>query len=198
MEKTIGHRRASGCCRRTPSSASRPGSSSAARLRVERRQGSGRAVPDLPRRVPGPGDRQGPRARSTSATASSARCPTGRCAAARRGCTRATSTSFDDRRRKNVAVLAAAVRGGQRHRRAAADVQLRAEAGLPRLRRRARRRPRRRAHLRRGRVPDAGRTRATAPSSTPTSPATVPDDDHVPRALPPAGPEHRPARAATC
>ena len=45
---------------------------------------------------------------------------------------------------KNVKALADAVRTGRRHRRAAADVRLRAEEGLPRLRRRPRRRAGRR------------------------------------------------------
>ena len=51
----------------------RPGCGSA------RAAGPGRAVPDLPRRVPGPGDRPVTSCRSTSTTASSARCPRARC-----------------------------------------------------------------------------------------------------------------------
>ena len=63
---------------------------------------------------------------------------------------------FTEGRRKNVKALADAVRARQRHRRAPADVRLRAEEGLRRLRRWPRRRARRRAHLRRRRVPDEG------------------------------------------
>ena len=65
---------------------------------------------------------------------------------------------------KNIKTLAAEVRSGHRHRRAAADLQLHHQEGLPRLRRRSRRRTRRRAHLRRRRVPDGRSTRATTPS----------------------------------
>ncbi len=62
--------------------------------------------------------------------------------------------SFRRQAEKNVEVLAAAVRDGKRHRGAATDVQLRAQAGLQGLRPRRRRGPRRRQLLRRRRVPD--------------------------------------------
>ena len=64
------------------------------RLRVERRAGHGRAVPDLPRRVPGPGHRPGPGAglRAQRHRVLAARGP-GVLRRAR-GCTRATSTQF--------------------------------------------------------------------------------------------------------
>ena len=77
-------------------------------------------------------------------------------------------------RGKNVKALADARPRRQRHRRAPAHVQLRAEEGLRRLPRRPRRRARRGAHLRRRRVPDEGAQGRAARRSTPTSPATCP------------------------
>ena len=76
--------------------------------------------------------------------------------------------------RKNVTVLADAVRAGQRRRGAPADVRLHHQEGLRRLHRRPRRRTGGGQHLRRRRVPHEGAQGRATPSSTPTSPARSP------------------------
>jgi hypothetical protein len=79
---------------------------------------------------------------------------------------------------------------GHRHRRAAADVQLRHQEGLPRPRRWSGRRTRRRTHLRRRRVPDQDpRGRRHRPRHR--LPGRDRRVDHLPRALSPPGPGHR-------
>ena len=76
----------------------------------------------------------------------------------------------------------------QRHRRAPADVRLRVEEGLRRLRRRdADAELVADAHLRRRRVPHEGAQAPTARRSTPTSPARSPPR-HLPHPVPPARP----------
>ena len=136
--------------------------------------GQGGGVPDVPRRVPGPGHRPGPGEGLRAQRHRVRRRRQGPGAAVPRGCTAASSTSSPRRPRENVKVLAAAVRAGQRHRRAPADVRLRAEEGLRRLRRRPRRRAGRRPHLRRRRVPDEAAQGRRHRASTPSSPATCP------------------------
>ena len=183
----------SGCCRRTRASGSRRGSSSAApSCASSATPGRGRAVPDLPRRVPEPGDRprpgEGLRAQRHRVLA--ARGPGA--AAARRGCTTATSTGSASRPRRTSTVLA-----DRRCRERRDDIVVPqptcgyvlkqdyvdyiggADAELVA-----------RQHLRRRRVPHEACTRARAPSSTPTSPATCPRRSPTTR-LPPPGPEHR-------
>ena len=151
--------------------------------------GQGGRLPDVPRRVPGAGDRPGPRKvyeRNGIECASN----DGPAAAARRASTAATSRRSPSRRREREGAGRVGA-GRQRHRGAPADLRLRPEEGLPRLRRRPRRRARGRAHLRRRRVPHEGpQGRGHQPRHR--VPRRRARDDHVPHAVPPPGPEHRP------
>ena len=118
MEKTVGHGRASACCPPTPGRASRPGSdgaapAGAAAFAPAPAQGEVSVFPTCfveymePGHRPGPG--QGLRAQRGLVLAARGR----RAAAARRGCTRATSSEFSKAARRNVAALAAEVRAGR-------------------------------------------------------------------------------------
>ncbi len=117
--------------------------------------GPGRAVPDLPRRVPEPGHRPRPgaglRAQRHRVLAAGRAGVLRRPLAAlgrRRALRRGGSQEREGAGRRRA--------GRQRRRRAPAHVRLRAQEGLRRLHRRPRRPARGRPHLRRGRVPDEG------------------------------------------
>ena len=103
-----GHRRvvASACCRRTPSSASPPGSRSGPRCASTKRQGRVAVFPTCLVEYQEP-DIGKTSSRSTSATASSAPSPKAPAAAAPRGCTRGDVEEFTKVAEKNVKALAA-------------------------------------------------------------------------------------------
>ncbi len=155
---------------------------------------AGRCVPHLPRRVPGHARSARTSCGSTSATASSARCPRARCCCGAPFLHQGDVDGFRQDAEKNVATLAEALRRARGHgerrvgRGATAHLRLHPEEGLRRLRGRCRRPARRRAHLRRRRVPHEGPPRrqgrrrrgldtdvrrATCPRPSPTTrPAT--------------------------
>ena len=129
------------------------------------------ALPHVPRRVPGPVDRQGD-GRRLRAQRRRVRAARGRGvlrhAVARRRRRRQVPRGRGAQRRRPRAAGA----GGQRHRRAAAHVRVRAEEGVPRLPRHRRRAARRRAHLRHVGVPARAPPRASRSTPTSTAPRT--------------------------
>ena len=118
-------------------------------------------LPHVPRGVPGPVDRQGDgrRLRAERCRVRAARGPgVLRHAVARRGRRRQVPRGGRAQRGRPRAAGAR----GQGHRRAAADLRLRAQEGVQRLPRHRRRPARRRAHLRHVGVPPRAPPRATA------------------------------------
>ena len=174
-----GHRRRTRLCRRTPAQRfTHVVHEAAERFASRSAQGRVAVFPTCLVEYQNTGRRQRPRARSTSATASSATLHRGaRRAAARRCCTAATSTGFHQQvARDNVAALAAAVRAGR-------DIVVPQptcgyvlKQDYPDYAPGSRRRARRRQHLRRGRVPDEGAQVATGGSlDTHVRPARCPE-----------------------
>ena len=151
--------------------------------------GHGRSVPHLPRRVPQPGHRPGP-GEGVRAERRGVRLTDGV------GCCGAPwlhSGDLDALHEGGGQERQGVGGSGQdrpRHRRAPADVQLRAAQGLPRLRRRARCRARGRAHLRRLRVPDAA-AQGRGHRARHGLPGRRAARDRLPHRLPPPGTEHR-------
>ena len=171
--------RASASCRRSPASASPRGSRSGRGCASSSRQGEVAVFPTCLVEYQAPAIGQD-LVKVYERNGIECDVADGPAAAAPRCCTAATSSTSTKVAAENVKVLAAAVRDGHRHRRAPADVRLRAEEGLRRLRRRPRRRAGRRAHLRRRRVPHEGAQgrgheprhrlhRATCPRPSPTT-----------------------------
>ncbi len=159
--------------------------------------GQRRPVPDVPRRVPGARRSARTWCRCTSATASSARCPTGQVCCGAPWLHSGDVDNFRKQGRKNVTVLADAIRDAQ----AEATTRSWSCPSPP--------------------AATCSRTTTTTTSAGPTRELVaehtydaaeylmkvhkgegteldtdfageVPDDGHLPRALPPAGPEHRP------